>query len=74
MYTFQKRLVKSGCFTEHSILCLKFLLMAFGGRKVVEEEEELIKMLFSKCLLLSNVGSSILGKIDFSSDLIRSYS
>lgn len=70
MYTFQKGLVKSKYhrFTEHSILCLKFLLMIFGGRKVVEEEEEPIKVLFSKCPLLSNVGSSILGKVDFWSD------
>lgn len=40
MYTFQKGLVKFKylSFTEHSILCLKFLLITFGGRKVVEEE------------------------------------
>lgn len=68
MYTFQKGLVKFKyhSFTEHSILCLKILLITFGGRKVVVEEEKLI--LFSKCPLLSNVGSSILGKVEFWSD------
>lgn len=70
MYTFQKGLVKFKyhSFTEHNILCLKFLLITFGGRKVVVEEEQLIKILFSKCPLLSNVGSSILGKVEFWSD------
>lgn len=40
MYTFQKGLVKLTylSFTEHSILRLKFLLITFGVRKVVEEE------------------------------------
>lgn len=69
MYVFQKGLVKLKyhSFTEHSILCLKFLLITFGGKKAVEQEEPLMKM-FSKCPLLSNIGSSILGKAEFWSD------
>lgn len=54
--------LKYHSFTEHTTLYLKFLLITFGGRKAVEEQ--LIKV-FSKCPLLPNVGSSILGKVDF---------